>query len=274
MAASDPLDALPPDLPEMPIRRRIGLLRFPVSLVFLAALLALAFIRLSTAGDSLPLIVVLAASLVVIARLWRLARARQRAIFRRRAWWTVRLDEDGGGLSFSWEPVRLADLMPRIPPMAYAGLLPTAFAIGQLPQLLGSQLPVSANLFLIGFVFIAMPSIFLLRLALFAARTPETPATLRLDATGLRLEGPELYRPGLRRYVVPDNWLRWGGLDLAPDRIAGVAIDPGGVVFRWHRRWARSPRCLRLPTLNPTHRRAIAAWAAGHAIPVSGHASP
>lgn len=264
--------ARPPGVPDLPIRTRFGLLAWPMAMVLLSSVLFLAFIRLHFVGDSLPLIVALSAAYVVLAALWVMDRRRQIARTVHEAWWQVEMTRTEGGLTFRWTPHRMADLMPRLSPVLLIGLIPTIVAASQLPRLLERGWPAAGVAFLVCFIGIGLPSLMLLRFALFARQDPADRAAVEFHNGRVGLTAP-FARRAWRLTPWPRRWLRWAHADLPAASLAGIRFDAASVTVT--RRSRVGMGCvIRIPTPDTGQRRAIADWAARHNVPVAGDIDP
>lgn len=273
MSARDSLEMKPADLPDLPIRARLALQAWPLGILLLSAVLFLALIRLSNFGDAQWLIIAICAGFVGLSALWIADRKRKMATIARTDWWRVTCTEEPGSLTFSWTPQHLDDLMPRVSPVILIGLIPTAAAGSQLPRLLHPAWPTSATAFIIFFVFIGLPALMVLKMALYARKQPDEKATAVLDETGARLEAP-FARRVWRLTPWPRRWLRWASVTLRTDRIGAVVNTASGVEITPRQTRLARAGAIRIPTRDPDQRRAIAAWAARHGITVTGKIAP
>lgn len=262
----------PDDVPDLPIRARLALLTWPLAMLLLTSVLFLALIRLSTTGDSLPLIGLIALGYAALAALWLADRRRRVARARNAEWWHVTSNEGHGRLALHWTPRDMADLMPRTPPAFLIGLLPTAAAASQFQRLLQPGWPASATAFLVFFVFIGLPALMALKFALYARARPDEQAMVEFGPDGVRLETPFVRRVW-RLTIWPRTWLRWSSIRLPASRVASVAFEPGGAIITSRRRFLRH-ESIRVPATAPEQRRAIADWAGEHGIAVTGIADP
>ena len=261
-------DRLHRTVPDLPIRVRLALLTWPLAMLLLTSVLFLALIRLSTTGDSLPLIGLVALGYAGLAALWFADRRRRVASARKTEWWHVTSEQGPGQLTLHWTPRDLPDLMPRTPPAFLIGLLPTAAAASQFQRLLQPGWPASATAFLVFFVFIGLPSLMALKFALYARARPDEQAMVEFGPDGVRLQTPFVRR--VWRFTIwPRPWLRWASIRLPATRLASIAFEPGAAIVTSRRRLLRH-ETIRVPTSEPDQRRAIADWAARHDIPVTG----
>jgi len=241
-------------------------------MLLLSSVLFLALIRLSTTGDSLPLIALLAVGYIALAGLWISDRRRRLAQARTTEWWQVTSDATAEHLVLRWTPRRLPDLMPRTPPAILIGLLPTAAAASQFERLLQPGWPASATAFLLFFVFIGLPSLMALKFALYARSQPNERAMVEFGPNGVRLETPFVRRVW-RLTIWPRAWLRWSSITLPAAQVAEIAFGPGGATVTSHRRLLRH-ETIHIPTCDSAQRRAIADWAQYRGIHVTGAVDP
>ena len=258
----------PDDLPDLPIRVRIGLLTYPLFAIFFLCIFTVG-VWAGRAWDQGLVWLAGGVVLAIIALLWSGSVRSHRRTAEKRRWWVVEMERRDNSLVFKWEPQTWEDTATRLPTFLIWILVcvfafPAASTVWMQEP---SNLP--GALFALAQACIIACSFLVFFLTGPAASSSQAVTEAVLNSNGSNSRGPKLIPMRRYRFPLTERSIHWACLTFRLGTVDRFVFSGGGAAHFAQKRFGRMRRIV-IPTRDPDQRHAIADWAASHDIPVTG----